>query len=68
LTQAHAFIDGNKRVAAVITEVFLELNGTQLTMNDGKIVSLFLDIAAGNLNRDEVERLLRENTEKLSVD
>jgi death-on-curing protein len=68
LTQAHAFIDGNKRVAAAITEVFLEINGIQLTLNDANIVSLFLDIAAGNLNRDDVERLLRENTKKLSVD
>ncbi len=30
LTQAHAFIDGNKRVAAAITETFLETNGVRL--------------------------------------
>jgi len=27
LTQAHAFVDGNKRIAAAITETFLECNG-----------------------------------------
>jgi death on curing protein len=27
LTQTHAFLDGNKRVAAAITEAFLETNG-----------------------------------------
>ena len=27
LTQAHAFIDGNKRVAAAVSEIFLEING-----------------------------------------
>jgi death-on-curing protein len=26
LTQAHAFVDGNKRVAAAVTETFLESN------------------------------------------
>ncbi len=59
LTQAHAFIDGNKRVAAAVTETFLESNGSRLAMTDEEIVRLFLDIAAGLLSRDEVERLLR---------
>ena len=27
LAQAHAFVDGNKRIAAVASELFLELNG-----------------------------------------
>jgi len=60
LTQTHAFIDGNKRVAAAITETFLESNGSRLAMTDEEIVRLFVDIAAGLLGRDEVERLFRE--------
>jgi death-on-curing protein len=59
LTQAHAFVDGNKRVAAAVTETFLESNGSELLMTNEEIVRLFLDIAAGILSRDEVERLLR---------
>ena len=59
LTQAHAFIDGNKRVAAAVTETFLESNGSHLAMTDEDLVRLFLDIAAGLLSRDEVERLFR---------
>jgi death-on-curing protein len=65
LTQAHAFIDGNKRVGAAITETFLESNGSQLTMSDDEIVRLFLDIAGGMLNREDVARLLRSKTETL---
>lgn len=60
LTQAHAFIDGNKRVAAAVSEAFLESNGSRLEMTDEEIVRLFVDIAAGLLSRDEVERLFRE--------
>src|SRR5688572_27425098 len=41
LAQAHAFVDGNKRVAAAITETFLETNGGQLNMTDDEIVKLF---------------------------
>ncbi len=59
LTQAHAFIDGNKRIAAAITETFLETNGGQLMMTNEEVVQLFLEIASGVLNRDEVERWLR---------
>ncbi len=41
LTQAHAFIDGNNRVAAAITETFLETNGVQLIMTNDEVVQLF---------------------------
>ena len=56
LTQAHAFIDGNKRIAAAITETFLETNGGQLMMTNEEVVQLFLDIASGVLSREEVEQ------------
>jgi death-on-curing protein len=55
LTQAHAFVDGNKRIAAAISEIFLEINGARLNATNEQIISLFLDIASGNLLRDEVE-------------
>ena len=66
LTQAHAFVDGNKRIAAAIAETFLETNGHQLALSDREIVRLFLDIAAGLLSRDEVEQLLRPKISKRS--
>lgn len=60
LTQAHAFVDGNKRVAAAVTETFLETNGVRLIMTNDEIVQLFLKIASGTLSRDQVEQILRE--------
>ena len=65
LTQAHAFIDGNKRIAAAIAETFLETNGFELIMSDEEIVSLFIRIAASNVSRDEVESVFREHTKTL---
>jgi death-on-curing protein len=64
LTQAHAFVDGNKRIAAAVAEAFLESNRMQLMMTDNEIVRLYLDIAAGLLSRAEVERLLRTKIAK----
>lgn len=60
LTQSHAFWDGNKRVAAAITEAFLETNGFELTMSNDEIVALFLVIASSKLSREEIEGRLRD--------
>ena len=60
LTQAHAFVDGNKRLGAAITEAFLETNGFKLAMTNEEIVELFLSIASSTLTRAQVEQRLRE--------
>lgn len=59
LAQGHAFMDGNKRVAAAITEAFLETNGYELLMTNEEIVVLFLAIASSKLSREQVEQQLR---------
>jgi death on curing protein len=56
LTKNHPFVDGNKRVGAAVAEIFVRLNGGQLTASNDEIVALFLAIAAGTVSREEVER------------
>jgi death on curing protein len=56
LSQAHAFLDGNKRIAAAVAGVFLELNGAWLDASEDEIIELFLDIAASRLSREDVEK------------
>lgn len=60
LAHAHAFLDGNKRVAAAITEAFLETNGYELIITNEEIVALFLAIASSSLSREQVEQRLRD--------
>ena len=60
LSQAHAFVDGNKRIAAVASELFLELNGAKLNAMNEQIIELFLNIAASRLSREDVERKFAE--------
>lgn len=60
LSQAHAFLDGNKRIAAAITELFLNVNGLHLRASDQDMIELFLRIAAGECNRDEIENVLAQ--------
>jgi death-on-curing protein len=64
LTQSHAFLDGNKRVAAAITEAFLETNGYELTMTNEEIVVLYIAIASSQLSREQVESRLRDHVSK----
>jgi death-on-curing protein len=59
LTQAHAFVDGNKRVAAAVTEVFLEINGARLAATNEQIIDLFMGVAASKISREQVEELLK---------
>lgn len=49
LSQAHAFLDGNKRIAAAVAGVFLEINGFWLDASEDEIIELFLDLAASKL-------------------
>jgi death on curing protein len=60
LSQAHAFLDGNKRIAAAVAGVFLEINGAFLEATEDEIIELFLDIAASKLSREDVEKKFAE--------
>lgn len=59
LSKAHAFVDGNKRVAAVAAEVFLLINQAILNAGNDALEKLYLKIADGTLTRDEVEEFFR---------
>lgn len=60
ITQAHAFIDGNKRIAAAASEIFLEINGATLNVTNDDIYELFMSIAAGEKSRNEVEEIFSQ--------
>lgn len=65
LSQAHAFLDGNKRIAAAVAGVFLEINGFLLKMTEDEVIELFLAIAAGELPREAVEEKFAERLIKI---
>lgn len=60
LSQAHAFLDGNKRIAAAVAGIFLRMNGAKLNATNNEIIEIFLDIAASRLSRDDVETKFAE--------
>ncbi len=62
LSQAHAFVDGNKRVAAAALLVFLDANGLEVEAQADELIAVFLRLASSAMTRDELEVFLRERT------
>lgn len=50
----HPFVDGNKRVAVAVAEVFLRANGLQLDATDDEIVELTISVASGTIGKSAV--------------
>ncbi len=54
LCQAHAFVDGNKRVAASAAIVFLAINGFELTADVDAIEAIVMGVAGGQMRKAQV--------------
>jgi death-on-curing protein len=67
ITRNHAFIDGNKRTSAVVTELFLTLNGHDLTCSDEEMVRIWLKLAdsKSGFDEDDFGAWLRANALRL---
>jgi len=61
LARNHPFVDGNKRTAAVLCELFLELNGYVLVADDADLYQVFLALAAGELTEQALAAWLRDH-------
>lgn len=63
LSQNHAFVDGNKRVAVTVTAAFLRVNGYRLEFNDLDAYSFLISLhETGRLRFEELERWLRQHS------
>jgi death-on-curing protein len=59
--QRQCFNDGNKRVSAVITELFLDLNGFTLAADDAEVVEVWLALASNRMTEAEFADWLRRH-------
>lgn len=67
MARNHPFIDGNKRTAAVLCEVFLELNDFLLVAEDADLYPVFLGLAEGSIGEDELTAWLRRHCRSAQV-
>ena len=47
LTVNHAFVDGNKRIGAMVLQILLRENGYNLQIKEEELVEMFLSVAKG---------------------
>ncbi len=62
IARNHPFVDGNKRTAFVAVELFLALNGLELTADDGACVLTMLAVAAGSMDEPTFAAWLRTHS------
>lgn len=60
LVKNHPFVDGNKRVGAVSSLVFLDLNGYDFTAPEDDFAETVLAVAAGKLSKADITIFIRK--------
>lgn len=60
IAKAHAFVDGNKRVAWATARSFMRLNGHGLTYDKAEAVTIMLRVAEGTVEGDELPAWFRD--------
>jgi len=63
IARNHPFMDGNKRTAFTVTELFLALNRQELIADDRSCVVIMLKLAEGSLSEKEFANWIRGNTQ-----
>jgi len=62
LAKAHAFTDGNKRIAFAVMVAFLRAHGASLDTSEAEATRVMLDVAASVMNEAELAAWLGEHT------
>jgi len=61
LIRNHGFVDGNKRIAHAAMEVFLVMNGVEITAAVDEQEQFVLSLAAGEVSREALAAWLQSN-------
>jgi death-on-curing protein len=67
LAKGHCFSDGNKRIALAIVDVFLQLNGSELTATEEDAATTILALAAGEVSEPELAEWIAAHSQALSA-
>ncbi len=61
----HPFVDGNKRVALVLMDIFLQKNGWELQSSEEEAYEVMMALASGKLPKSRLSRWLKIHSSKL---
>lgn len=54
LATNHAFLDGNKRIGAMVVQLLLKWNGYVLQLRQGELADMFIAIADGSAQKQDL--------------
>lgn len=63
LAANHAFVDGNKRIGALVTQLLLKWNGYKLKLRSGELADMFIAIAAGKAGEPDLREWILSHLE-----
>lgn len=61
LAANHAFLDGNKRIGAMMTQLLLQWDGFHLNLNAGELADLFIAIADGKAGEADLLKWIQQH-------
>jgi len=67
LCNNHAFIDGNKRIALVAMDIFLQRNGYEIIAAENETYIMMMNLSSGKLTKEELALWLANNTSALQT-
>ncbi len=68
LAKNHAFVDGNKRIALVVIDVFLHLNGYELVASEAEAVIKITNLVEGIDEQDFIAAWVAANSQELGLE
>ena len=63
LASNHAFVDGNKRIGAMMTQLLLKWNGFQMSLRSGELADMFIAIADGSAGESDLLAWIQRHLE-----
>lgn len=61
LASNHAFLDGNKRIGAMVVQLLLKWNGYSLELQEGELADMFISIAAGTTHEADLRQWIQQH-------
>ena len=61
LAANHAFLDGNKRIGAMVVQLLLKWNGYTLHLQQGELADMFIAIADGSAKEEDLLRWIKQH-------
>ena len=61
LASNHAFLDGNKRIGAMMVQLLLKWNGYRISLKEGELADMFIGIASGEKGADDLLRWIQDH-------